>query len=296
MALGKEVAMGVRSVLRYAASSLGLALALTSTHPLRAGDSALALREVAGSGDFRVRVTAALLLGRAKPAGALDALEHALADAHPAVRAASAEALGALGDPSALPALEQRSAVEASPSVKAQIRVTVDALRASVGLPPAIDGREDARDAAQTGDVRYVIALGAMRNGTGVRGDELIQVLSDAARTRTNAWRGATVMESDASARKHGAVRHVPVITLDGNVAQMVESRIAGNVQVHARVEFTVRRDQTLKGTVSGAATTFGYGATISEQARRQLQNDAIDGAVQSALRGAEQGIIVAAR
>jgi len=287
--------MGVRRILRHGVGPMviAVALVLTSAHPVRAGDSALALREVAGAADFRIRVSAALVLGRTRPAGALEALEHALADPHPAVRAASAEALSALGDASALPALEQRASLEVSPSVKAQLRVTVDALRGDVTLQQPIEGGEEAHDARE---VRYVIALGAMRNGTGVRGDELIAVLSDAARTRTHAWRAAAVMESSASARKQAAVRHVPVITLDGNVAQMFESRVAGNVQVHARVEFTVRRDQTLKGTVSGAATTFGSGAAISEQARRQLQNDAIDGAVQSALRGAEQDLIVAAR
>jgi hypothetical protein len=88
----------------------------------------------------------------------------------------------------------------------------------------------------------------------------------------------------------------VPVITLDGNVTAVTESRVAGGVQVQARVEFTVRRDQTLKGTLSGAATTFGPGAGITDEGRRQLQDDAVAAAVQSALRGAEQGLLVAAR
>jgi len=78
-------------------------------------------------------------------------------------------------------------------------------------------------------------------------------------------------------------------------VMQVTESRVEGSVQVQARVEFAVRREQTLKGTLSGAATTFGSGQVISDQGRRQLQDDAVDGAVQSALRGADQGLMIAA-
>ena len=70
---------------------------------------------------------------------------------------------------------------------------------------------------------------------------------------------------------------------------------MAGSVQVQARVEFAVRREQTLRGTLSGAATTFGSSPTLSDQGRRSLQDDAVDGAVQSALRGADQGLMVAA-
>ena len=270
---------------------LALALVTSAGAVAQADDGPSAMRELASSGDFRVRVNAALVLGRMKPEGAAVALEHGLSDAHPAVRAASAEALGALGDPAALPALGQRSAIETSTSVKEQIRVAMVAVRAR-------DGSTEAQsDAARPppSEVRYMIALGAMHNATGVRGDDLCQVLSNAARARSLAMPGATVVD-DAHVRKAAARRHIPVITLDGNLAQIVESNIGGSVQVHVRVDFTVRRDQTLKGTVSGAATTFGTAATMTPEARQRLQDDAVEGAVQSALRGAEQGLIVAAR
>jgi hypothetical protein len=104
------------------------------------------------------------------------------------------------------------------------------------------------------------------------------------------------VVEMDGSLLRQATERHVPIVTLDGNVTQLVESRVADTLQVQARVEFTVRREQTLRGTLSGAATTFGSGPTISDQSHRQLQDDAVDGAVQSAMRGAEQGLTIAAR
>ena len=237
-----------------------------------------------------MRVNAALLIGRVRPAGALEALERALDDGHPTVRAAAAEALGALGDPLALPALERRLIEESSPSVRAQINASVDELRAGASAPQPAD---DATSSAA--DVRCVLAMGTMRNASGVRGEDLRRVLTEAARNRARVLRGIAVAQDEASSLRQAAARHVPVITLDGNVTRLTEARVGTSLQVHAAVEFTLTRDRTLRGTVSGAATTFGTGTVISDEGHRHLQDDAVDGAVESALRGAEQRLIVAA-
>jgi hypothetical protein len=294
------MAGGARFVRRVVfACLLGASVAGTITHASTAeSPGAAALHDLSDSGDFRVRVNAALVVGRTRPAGAREALERALGDAHPAVRIAAATALGALGDPGAIAALERRVPVEPSASVKAQLRTTIDQLRASAAVSPP---------RRQLGDnVRYVVKLGAMGNATGVRGDELRRVLHDAARSRARALRSAALVDlgfQTASASspapldgllQQAAERHIPVITLDGNVTQLIETRVANSLQIQARVEFAVRREQTLKGTLSGGATTFGSGPTISDQGRRQLQDDAVDGAVQSALRGAESGLMMA--
>jgi hypothetical protein len=246
-----------------------------------------ALRDLTDSSDFRVRVSAALYLGRTRPPSARQALEHALSDAHPAVRAAAASALGSLGDSAALAAMDRRQSVESSASVKAQLQSSMDHIRRGIASDPGL-GRLGP-------DVRYVVRLGAMRNPSGVRGEDLRRVLQSAARSRARAIHGTAVVDSDAGLLAQAMERHLPVLTLDGSVMQLNESRVEGSVQVQARVEFAVRREQTLKGTLSGAATTFGAGQTISDQGRRQLQDDAVDGAVQSALRGADQGLTMAA-
>jgi hypothetical protein len=255
-----------------------------------AQDGAGALHDLTDSSDFRVRVSAALYLGRTHPFGAREALERALSDAHPAVRVAAAAALGSLGDPSAIAALARRHGVEPSASVGAQLQASIDQLRR--GLPA------DAATSA-TGrlgpNVRYVVRLGNMRNPSGVRGEDLRRVLQSAARSRARAIHGTAIVDADAALMAQAVERHLPVLTLDGSVMQLSESRVEGSVQVQARVEFAVRREQTLKGTLSGAATTFGSSPTLSDQGRRQLQDDAVDGAVQSALRGADQGLMIAA-
>jgi len=273
------------------------ALAVATVAPVGsafATDPATAAQDLQSSSDFRVRVNAALFLGRAKTAAARESLEHALAsDAHPAVRTAAAEALAALGDSASVPALEQRLAVESSSSVKAQLRASIAQLRTGATSP---QGGDDGAPGHLRPDVRCIVSLGSMRNASGVRGDELRRVLASAARSHARVLHGVVVTGGDPAIARQAAARHVPVVTLDGNLTQFTEARVEGSLQVHARVEFTMRRDQSLRGTLSGGATTFGSGPTISDEAIRRLEEDAIDGAVQSALRGAEDGLVVAAR
>ncbi len=268
----------------------------TAERASRAEEANAAMRELADSTDFRVRVSAALLLGHTHPSGAREALEDALGDAHPAVRVAVARSLGALGDFAALPALQRRLADDDSASVTAQVRVAIAQLHAATASGPAT---ADPSARRLTPGVRYVIELGAMHNRTAVggqRGDDLARVLAEAARSRACAMRGMVVIDSDDSLRQQAVARHVPVLTLDGSLTQITESRVGARTQVQVRVEFAVRRGQTLKGTVSGAATTFGSGAEISDEGRGKLEEDAVAAAVQSALRGAEEGLLVAAR
>ncbi len=285
---------GKSGSLRRALACVLLGAALSTTAGVAtAEDATTTMRELAESTDFRVRVSAALVLGHTRPDGAREALEDALSDGHPAVRVAAARALGSLGDPEALTALQHRLAQDSSSSVTAQLRVSIAELKRIAGS----DSSEDSRHLSP--GVRYVVELGSMRNHSSIgagRGEELAQVLGAAARSRAQAMRGGVFVDGDESLRQQANARHVPVITLDGNVTQVTESRVGGGMQVQVRVEFAVRRGQTLKGTVSGGATTFGSGSEITDQGRRKLEDDAVQAAVQSALRGAEDGLLVAAR
>lgn len=276
---------------RRALCSLLVAAVVHVSLPAFAQDAAGALRDLAESTDFRVRMSAALYLGRNKPPGALDALVRALGDGNPTVRIAAAAALGALGDPAAVGPLTRRLSSESSAAVAAQIQSAIDRLHqgATSRQAPPTQG-------VLAPGVRYVVRLGAMRNPSGVRGEDLRRVLHEAAASRAHGLEGCAVVDGDAALLAQAVRRHLPVVTLDGSLTQVVESNVAGTIQVMARVEFAVRRDQILKGTLSGAATTFASGSSITEEGRRQLQDDAVDGAVQSALRGADRGLIIAGR
>ncbi|HEX8794153.1 MAG TPA: HEAT repeat domain-containing protein [Polyangiaceae bacterium] len=257
-----------------------LAFALDSTDPLR---------DLARSADFRVRVSAAVTLGRTRPPGAREALEIALGDKHPAVRIAAANALVELGDPLAVAALGRRLGSESSPSVKAQMQSAIQQLQRGVTADQG-GGRRGLGPS-----VRYVVRLGPMRNATSIRGDEMRTVLHDAIRSRARALKGAAVApDGDSTLLSQASGRRLPVMTLEGSLTQLAETRIASGFQVQARVECLVRREQVLKGTLTGGATTYGTSPTLSDLGRRRLQDDAVAGAVESALRGADQGLLVA--
>jgi HEAT repeats len=286
---------GTRLSRRSACAAIGIVLFSVSAPRLAlAQDPAGALRDLTQSPDFRVRVSAALYLGRTKPVGAREALEGALGDAHPAVRVAAASALGALGDPLAISALARRLGSESSASAKAQIQSSIEQLRRGIAANQAAAQPGDAAQQQLAPNVRYLVRLGAMRNPTGIRGDEMRSILHEAARSRARFLKGAVVVDADSALLAQAAERKLPIITLDGSLVQLAESRVAESVQVQARVEFAVSREKILKGTLSGAATTFGSSPTLSDLGRRRLQDDAVDGAVESALRGADQGLIVA--
>src|ERR1700722_14639558 len=70
-----------------------------------AQDINAARHDVIDADDFRLRVSAALTLGKTHAEGARPLLEQALSDAPPAVRTAAAAALAVYGDPLAIPAL-----------------------------------------------------------------------------------------------------------------------------------------------------------------------------------------------
>jgi HEAT repeats len=247
-----------------------------------AQDASVARQDLATSEDFRVRVSAALVLGRSHVAGSREALEHALNDPHPAVRTAAAAALGALGEAAAIPALERRAATEQAANAKAQMRASIDQLRAQ---SPTWQG------------ARYVVQMGQMRNNTSVRGDDLTRVLHNAAKSRARAIQGAVVTDGSESVLRFASEKHLPVLTLDGVITSLTQARSGTTVTFHAQVEFALRKDQTLKGTLTGAATSFDSTQVLSNKSRvMELENDAVDGAVQSALRGADSGLSLATR
>lgn len=244
-----------------------------------AQDFGAAKHDVTDAEDFRLRVRAALILGKSHDASARPLLEAALSDSHPAVRTAAAAALAAFGDPGAIPAL-QRHAGDASSSVKAQIQTAIAVLQ---------KGTEGAWQNA-----KFVVQLGDMKNRTGLHGEQPSGVLRNATRTHASALPGTIVTDgTDAQLLQEAASRHVPVVALDGSLQKLTQGQQDTELRIVAQVEFSMRRmpEQSLRGVLSGAATSIGSTSALSNPMLvTQLENQAIDGAVESALRGAAQG------
>ena len=163
--------------------------------------------------------------------------------------------------------------------------------------PKAAEGHRSRAAEVEPADlspgVRYVVELGAMRDGAGA--EEAQRMLQEATRSHARSLPEVAVVDAGGALSQKAAERHLPVITLDGLVT-LTETSGSGGLKVRAQVEFSVRRDHVLKAVLTGAATAEGTGPTVSENGRRTLQGGAIDGAVQVALRDADRGLTVAAK
>lgn len=264
-------------VVRTLATCAAFICLLAITHASAEDIVSTAKRDVIAASDFRVRVSAALLLGKSKDPTARGPLERGLGDGHPAVRSASAAALNALGEKDAIPALERALASDSSESVKSQIRTSLEHLR---GPTTTIVGAS------------YVVQLGTMKNSTAVRGDALAQVLRKATKEKASSLPKTVVADiGDAATLKAATDKKVPVLALDGTVLKIVQGTNGGAVTCQAQVEFALRRvsDQTLKGLLTGSATSMDSVRSVGNQARiAELQDQAVEAAVESALRGAD--------
>lgn len=262
------------------------------TRHLRAGLAALAMvllaqgaaaesvpdlvQRLSSGADFRVRVQAALDLGKRPGEASRRALERALDDGNAAVRAAAAAALKAMKDPACIPALS-RHQNDSSSAVRAQIQSSLDALRKADA---------DARAAATP---QVMVQLGKFRSHAGASG----AVLEDAARTsrqKFGALPGVAVV--DASSGAPPARRDVPTVMLTGQVKQLEQSREGSNVTFMASVEFVVHRmpGQTIRGMLSGSARASGAASEMTDAAALEdLRRTAIEAAIESAVRRAPQ-------
>jgi hypothetical protein len=275
---------------RRFAAAICVALSCASASVSTAQDLSSARSDVVNAPDFRVRVTAALLLGKAKPAGAREALVSALGDAHPAVRVAAAAALGSLGDPDAIPPMERRLSGESQGSVRTQLVASLEQLRRVKQATAGVSALDRAR---------YVVQIGDMRNSTNVARPDVGDVMRSSAAARAQNIPGAVVTDgTDRALLERAGSKKVPVLLLDGSLTRLAQQQQGNNVSCQARVEFTVREvpQQVLRAALSGAATTFGSSQPVTQRVILELQNQAVDGAVESALRGAEAGLAQAAR
>ena len=214
-------------------------------------------------------------------------LEQALSDTNASVRTAAAAALAAYGSAAAISPLERALATESSPSARAQMKSSIEILRSGRGAHASARSR-----------AKYVVQIGNMMNHSGVRGESLSLVLRAAAKERAIAIPGAMVVESSSAASEAASGGRIPLLVLDGSVTRLSEGRSASSVTFSAAVEFSLRRvpEQVLKGTLRGAATSIGSAESLTAKTASLLQDQAVDGAVQSAMQNADQGLRAAAR
>lgn len=229
--------------------------------------------------DFRVRVQAALQLGKSMSPDAFSPLVTALDDEHASVRAAAVAALQSLGDMRALGPLRERR-LDRSEAVRKQIKATLAELEAQ-----ALDAPKP----------KVLVKLGMMKNTSGVKSKRIESELAQASRQKLGELPGVKVLvEGD-----DGAGKKAPVVMVTGSVAQLKASREGSAIVYTAKVEYVLHTmpEQSIAAKVSGSASAQASEQEAQDQARSaQLRKEVLEAAIASALRRAPPAIIAAAR
>jgi hypothetical protein len=241
-----------------------------------ADDIARASEDLRTGADFRLRVSAALALGKSKNALARGPLEQQMRkDDQEAVRAASAAGLGALGDPAAVEALEDVAQHDKSASVRETAKASLKKLRTT--------------PSASSSKARVLVKIGKLLNKSGAKGKDVVGRFKGATRAEAQKIPGVEVLADGDDARATGKKRGLPVLTLDGTLRDLAP-RAKGGVQ--AEVEYVVKREQALKGSVKGKGAVEDGASVRGAEQERELQDQALAAAIESALRGAPAVIL----
>ena len=181
--------------------------------------------------------------------------------------------------------------------MRTQLQASLTSLRSGGG--GAGEGGAKKAGVGRVAGAKFVVQLGNMRNLTSVRGADLGQVLRTSVEEKAASIRGAVVVGDAQGAARASSENHVPLLVLDGSLVRLAEQAQGnGTVGYSARVEFSLRKspEQTLRASLSGAATSIGTANSLVNQSRvSQLQDQAVDGAVESAMRNADRGFLKAA-
>lgn len=223
--------------------------------------------------DFRLRVQAALQLGKSMDPAALTPLVASLDDANASVRAAAVAALESLGDKRAIDPLKEHRLDRSAP-VRNQIKSSLAALESQAP--------------------KVLVKLGIMKNGTGVASKRIESDLVQASRRKLNELPRVKVLEGD-----DGADSKTPVVMVTASVEQLKASREGSAIVYTAKVEYVLHTmpDQSIAAKVSGSASARASEQEADDQVKSaQLRKEVLEAAIASALRRAPRAIVAAAR
>jgi hypothetical protein len=233
--------------------------------------------------DFRVRVKAALELGKTRDSSVRAPLERALDDRSPAVRAAAAAALRVLGDERALVALAKHKN-DKSESVRAQVRSTIAALKRKAE-------RRDERP-------EVLVQFGEVSLGTSAS-DKLKPRFASESRRKLERLPGVMVLEDSEDPGAASRARQAPVVMVSARLQELEESRDGSTVVFSARVQYVVHTlpSKAIVGLVSGEASAR---ATLQQSRDHekvaQIYREVVAAAVEIAVRRAPAALKAAAQ
>jgi hypothetical protein len=295
---------------------LAIALAVSPGAPLPAlaQDHSTIVRVLRESRDFRARTRAALALGATGDRAMVGPLVGALHDQSAAVRAAAATALGRLGNVEALPEL-RTAAQDPAREVRQAAETAVAALGPLAGsapvapvaptaprgaLPyPAIEVLPPQRD-VDWRTVRYVVVLGTMQNRSGFAHDRLGTMFGEEVHRHLRVLRGVAALP-DGPQLQHAETeisrRRLPRMRLEGSITNVHRAARGRELSVRCEVSLMLMDEpgHNLRAALNGAATGSEPASAARTAQEMHLAEQALEGAVRSAMSGAAHAITGAA-
>lgn len=292
------------------------AIALASS-TFAQSDHATVVRVLRDSGDFRARVRAALALGSTGDPAVATHLIAALSDESPAVRAAAATALGRLGNRSAIGPLQRATSDRAS-VVRVEAQRAITRIEASAGpVAPTAPPRSLTRTASGAvmpsfavvprardinwGTIRYVVVVGDLQNRSTFRHGSLDQVLDREVMRNLIVLRGVGVLREDqlsSDSEQQIRRRRLPKLRLEGSLNRVERRAQSRQVSVRCEVSLMLLEEpgRSIRSVLNGAATGSSPQRGTRADQERQLAEQALSGAVRSAMSGAARAIASARR
>jgi hypothetical protein len=217
------------------------------------------IRAVTEDSNYKVRVQAALVLGKLGDNRAVPPLIKALGDANKTVRGIAASALGQLGDSSAADPLRSLLKRETDPFVKGQAEKALASLSSAVGGGGARKG------------AKIYVNFGAFQGGVKSAGPEASKILHEALSREIGKLSIVTLTLSPADQHNFGK-SGMSGFYIDGNITKLEDSSAGGGAETSCDVKVMVARwpqKSIIMWTNAGASVQSGSRPRDRENARR---------------------------
>lgn len=235
--------------------------------------------------DFRVRVQAALELGRSADARALPPLVSALDDPSASVRAAAAAALGKLGDARGrMPLAQHRE--DSSSAVRAEVKSAIDKLDQKRA---ATDDTKQVAEAPR----KIVVRLAGVHNGTRVKSSSVERDVLAESKRKLGELGVSVVADENGASQSEAMVKLIP------SIQKLQASRDGDSVIYSAKVEYILQTlpDETIMARLSGSASAAASDYETQDRvAIARLRHEVLSAAIHSALSRASNALEAAAR
>ena len=242
--------------------ALCVALLLIAAAPASADKIDDLTRTLMQDPSYKVRVQAALVLGKLNDRRAVPALVQALHDENETVRGVAATSLGRIGDKSSANALQVSATSDASEFVRSQARKALE-LVAGGGGPVATPPRAGAR---------FYVSIGF--SGGGRAGAEYTRLVREALTKELQSVSSVTLSVSGGGepSRSILASKHLQGFVVDGSIQRLSATPAGGQQTIDCDLKAFVATfpDRSIKAmTQEGASLQTGSGASEAESGKR---------------------------